>query len=96
MQAWQSSSPALVAVHNKQVTGFLGTITDQAVTTYIAALLAAKERRVQGVGGALLEAGHGLAPSTRLDLLPIGQAGSFYEANGYRHFPGFRKSYQYV
>jgi predicted N-acetyltransferase YhbS len=91
--AWQQSHPALVAVHNGQVIGFLRAITDGAVTTYIAELLVVKEWRGQGVGRALVEACHELVPATRLDLLSTAQADSFYAANGFRPFQGYRKSF---
>jgi hypothetical protein len=42
----------------------------------------------------LIEACHHLCPSTRLDLLSGGTADGFYEANGFRRFQGFRKSYR--
>jgi predicted N-acetyltransferase YhbS len=90
---WQHSHPALVAVHDGKVIGFIRAITDGAVTTYIAELLVAREWRGQGVGRALVEACHALVPATRLDLFSTDQADSFYEANGFRPFHGYRKSY---
>jgi len=93
LHAWQHSHPALVAVHNGQVIGFLRAITDGAVTTYIAELLVAQEWRGRGVGRALVDACHELAPATRLDLLSTAQADLFYEANGFRPFKGYRKSF---
>jgi GNAT superfamily N-acetyltransferase len=93
LYAWQHSHPALVAVYNKQVIGFLRAITNEAVTTYIAELLVVKEWRGQGVGRALVEACHALVPPTRLDLLSTDQVDPFYEANGFRRFQGFRKSF---
>lgn len=91
--AWQHSYPALVAVHQEQVIGFLRAITDKAVTTYIAELLVVKEWRGQGVGRALGDACHELVPSTRLDLLSTDQADPFYKAIRFRRFHGFRKSF---
>lgn len=93
LHAWKHSFPALVAVHEEQVIGFLRAITDGAVTTYIAELLVAKAWRGHGIGKALIEACHELVPSTRLDLLSTGQDNLFYESNGFRHFQGFRKSF---
>jgi predicted N-acetyltransferase YhbS len=93
LHAWQHSHPALVAVHGEQVIGFLRSITDGAVTTYIAELLVAKEWRGHGIGRALVEACHELVPSTRQDLLSTDQADLFYEAIGFRRFQGFRKSF---
>jgi RimJ/RimL family protein N-acetyltransferase/predicted N-acetyltransferase YhbS len=92
-QAWQHSNPALVAVHQGQVIGFLRAITDGFVTAYIADLLVAEVWRGQGIGKALVDACHELVPLTRLDLLSSGQADRFYEVNDFRRFQGFRKSY---
>lgn len=89
--AWQHSYPAIVAVHDEKVIGFLRAITDGTVTTYIAELLVAKEWRGRGIGKALIDACHELVPATRLDLLSTDQADHFYEANGFRPFQGFRK-----
>lgn len=96
LNAWQHSYPALVAIHNGQVIGFLRAITDGSVTTYIAELLVAKEWRSRGIGKALVEACHEQIPSTRLDLLSTGQADLFYEATGFRRFQGFRKSAEHA
>jgi RimJ/RimL family protein N-acetyltransferase len=93
LSAWQNSYPALVAVHQGQVIGFLRAITDRAVTTYIAELLVAAIWRGQGIGNALIEACHEQVPSTRLDLLSTDLEDSFYQADGFRRFQGFRKSF---
>ena len=92
--AWHQSWPALVAADGEQVIGFLRSLTDGVVTTYIAEVLVAPEWRRKGIGAALLETCYSLYPSTRLDLLSTGAADSFYEAEGFRRFQGFRKSYQ--
>ncbi len=96
LNAWQHSHPALVAVYNGQVIGFLRAITDGSVTTYIAELLVAKEWRGQGIGKALVEACHEQVPSTRLDILSTDQSDSFYKANGFRRFQGFRKGAEHA
>jgi predicted N-acetyltransferase YhbS len=94
LAAWRRSWPALVAADGGEVIGFLRAVTDGAVTTYVAEILVAPERRRQGIGAALIETCHVLCPSTRLDLLSTADAGGFYAASGFRPFPGFRKSYQ--
>lgn len=96
LYAWQHSHPALVAVYNGHVIGFLRAITDGSVTTYIAELLVAKEWRGRGIGRALVEACHELVPSTRMDLLSTDQADAFYEVNGFRRFQGFRKGAEHA
>jgi len=96
MAAWRKSWPALVATHGEDVVGFLRALTDGAVTTYVCEVLVVPAWRGRGIGRALIEACHHLCPSTRLDLLSGGTAdGGFrlYEANGFRCFQGFRKSY---
>ena len=92
--AWRGSWPALVATHGAEVIGFLRALTDGAVTTYVCEILVDAAWRRQGIGRALLEACHHLSPSARLDLLSGGTADGFYEANGFRCFQGFRKSYR--
>jgi len=94
MAAWCRSWPALVATHGEDVVGFLRALTDGAVTTYVCEILVDLDWRGQGIGRALIEACHPLCPSTRLDLLSGGTADGFYEANGFRRFQGFRKSYR--
>lgn len=94
MAAWRKSWPALVATHGEDVVGFLRALTDGAVTTYVCEVLVVPAWRGRGIGRALIEACHHLCPSTRLDLLSGGTADGFYEANGFRRFQGFRKSYR--
>jgi GNAT superfamily N-acetyltransferase len=92
--AWLASWPALVAATQDQVIAFLRALSDGAVTTYVDELLVAPQWRGQGVGSALLEVCHELAPGTRLDLLAGGQAERFYVGRGFRRFMGFRKSWR--
>jgi GNAT superfamily N-acetyltransferase len=92
--AWQHSWPALVAVAEQQVVGFVRAITDGAITFYVADLLVAPAWRGQGIGTALLRVCHLLYPSIRIDLLALPDAIAFYEAQGFRAFPGFRRSAQ--
>ena len=94
LAAWRQSWPALVATDGETVIGFLRALTDGAVTTYIAELLVEPRWRGKGIGRALVETCHNLCPSTRLDLLTTGSGDRFYEAAGFRHFGGYRKSYR--
>lgn len=89
--SWHRAWPALVAVADGQVIGFLRAMSDGAVTTYVAGLLVAPEWRGRGVGRALLDACQALAPTTRLDLLAEPGAVSFYERSGFRSYAGFRR-----
>ena len=58
------------------------------------ALVAADGDAVIGFVRALLDACHHLHPTVRLDLLATESSDAFYEANGFRRFQGFRKSYR--
>jgi GNAT superfamily N-acetyltransferase len=91
--SWHNAWPALVILHDDDLVGFVRALTDGQVTMYIAELLVAPEWRGRGLGRALLDACHLLFPRTRLDLLSTAAANQFYEANGFRRFQGFRKSY---
>jgi GNAT superfamily N-acetyltransferase len=92
LNAWGASWPTLVLVNGPEVIGFLRALTDGQVTTYIAEVLVSPQWRGQGLGQALIETCHRLCPSTRLDLLSTESSDGFYEAVGFRHFPGFRRS----
>ena len=92
--SWRHSWPALVATDGTRVVGFVRALTDGEVTTYVAELLVDPQYRGQGIGIALLDACHYLCPHTRLDLLSTESSDAFYEANGFRRFQGFRKSYR--
>jgi GNAT superfamily N-acetyltransferase len=93
LASWRNAWPTLVAVADGELAGFVRALTDGEVTMYIAELLIAPRWRGRGLGRALLEACHLLHPHTRLDLLSTEAADRFYEANGFRPFWGFRKSY---
>lgn len=94
LSAWRNSWPALVAVGDGSVIGFLRALSDGAVTTYVAELLVAPAWRGKGIASALLDAAHALAPGSRLDLLATGASRTFYEHLGYRSFSGFRASWE--
>ena len=89
--SWRRAWPALVAVADGRVIGFLRAVSDGVVTTYVAGLLVAPEWRGRGVGQALLDACQTLAPATRLDLLAEPGAVSFYDRAGFRSYAGFRR-----
>lgn len=94
LRAWQNSRPALVALKNDVVVGFVRALTDGAITMYIAELLVDVHTRNAGIGRALLETCHQLYPTVRMDLLAADGSRAFYEACGYRFMhDGMRKSY---
>jgi GNAT superfamily N-acetyltransferase len=92
LAAWRHSRPALVATSGNQVISFIRALTDGTVTTYVAEVLVARDWRGKGIGRALLDTCQALYPDTRLDLLSTDEADGFYEACGFRGFPGFRRS----
>lgn len=92
--AWQHSWPALVAVQDGMVVGFVRGLTDGAITMFIAEMAVDARFRSSGIGRALLDACHSLYPTTRLDLLSADDARAFYKAYGFRFIhDGMRKSY---
>jgi ribosomal protein S18 acetylase RimI-like enzyme len=93
LRAWKGSRPALVAIANDSVIGFVRCVSDGAVTTYVAEVLVAEEWRGREIGKALLDAAQRLCPGTRLDLLATGQSAAFYERIGFRSFAGYRRSW---
>lgn len=60
--AWQSSWPSLVAEAEGNVVGFVRTISDGAITAYVAELLIDPVWRARGVGAMLLDVVHELTP----------------------------------
>lgn len=92
--AWQHSWPALVAVQDGMVVGFVRSLTDGAITMFIAEMAVDAQFRSRGIGRALLDVCHFLYPTTRLDLLSADDARGFYKACGFRFIhDGMRKSY---
>ena len=92
--AWQHSWPALVAVADERVVGFVRGLTDGAITMFIAEMAVDVRLRGRGIGRVLLDACHALYPTTRLDLLAVDDARAFYKAYGFRVIhDGMRKSY---
>ncbi|PAE16227.1 hypothetical protein CHH91_11420 [Virgibacillus sp. 7505] len=92
-QAMKGSAPALVALHNDEICGYIRCITDQVITLLVAELLVDGKMRGQGVGGKLLQEAHDLFPSTRMEMLATSTSKSYYEQKNFRPFYGFRKTY---
>ena len=92
LAAWENSWPTLVAVDTDgKLAGFLRAITDTQVTTYLCELLVAREFRRLGLGRLLVDVCQGLVPTTRLDLLSMGEVDNFYRAIDCADFQGFRR-----
>ena len=93
LQAWRNSWPALVAMVDGDVIGFVRAVSDGAVTTYVAEVLVVPDWRSKGIASALLESTQRLFPGSRLDLLASATSRGFYEHRRFRPFPGFRRSW---
>ena len=91
-QAWTSSTVAVVAEMDGQVIGCLRGLTDGFISLYICEVLVSENHRKSGVGKKLMRHVHSLYPKTRMELLASSTSRSFYEAQGYRPFYGFRKT----
>ncbi len=92
--AWRASNPALVAVEEGSIVGFVRTLSDGNVSTYVAELFVAPSHRGQGIAAALLAVCQSSHPGTRLDLLATQTSHSYYEHLGFRPCIGFRRSWE--
>ncbi len=72
---------------------FVRALTDSEVTLFVPELLVIPAWQGKGVGRCLLDACHALCPHARIELSATESSASFYEANGFRPFRGYRKSY---
>nr|WP_251047601.1 GNAT family N-acetyltransferase [Planococcus sp. ISL-110] len=91
-QAWTNSTLAVVAEIDGQLIGYLRGLTDGFISLYICELLVRQNYRKSGIGKKLLQFVHSQYPKTRMELLASSTSRSFYEAQGYRPFYGFRKT----
>jgi ribosomal protein S18 acetylase RimI-like enzyme len=90
--AWMHSTIRFLVFDGDTLAGYVRGFTDGHVTTYICELLISKRYRGQGIGSELIKGVHHLYPKTRVELLASQSSKSFYEANEYRAFYGFRKT----
>lgn len=91
-QAWANSTVAVVAEIDGQIIGCLRGLTDGFISLYICEVLVSRNYRKSGAGKSLMHHVHSLFPKTRMELLASSTSRSFYEAQGYRPFYGFRKT----
>ncbi|ANU09479.1 GNAT family acetyltransferase [Planococcus antarcticus DSM 14505] len=91
-QAWINSTVAIVAEVDGKVVGCLRGLTDGFVSLYICELLVSKNHRKAGIGKKIMQFVHSQYPKTRMELLASSTSRSFYEAQSYRPFYGFRKT----
>lgn len=91
-KAWANSTVAVVAESEGQVIGCLRGLTDGFITLYVCELLVDQSHRKLGIGKELVRHVHNQYPKTRIELLASSTSRSFYEAQKYRPFYGFRKT----
>jgi ribosomal protein S18 acetylase RimI-like enzyme len=84
LAGWRNAWPALVAVADGKVVGFLRALGDGNITTYICELLIDACWRGRGVGSALLDACHVLYPRARMEVTSTETSASFYRRYGFR------------
>jgi ribosomal protein S18 acetylase RimI-like enzyme len=92
-EAWRNSNIAFIVESDDRVIGYVRGLTDTMTSLYICEVLIDQEYRGLGVAKSLLRYVHGIYPKTRLDLLASSTSHTFYEAQGYRAFYGFRKTF---
>ncbi|MBX0359182.1 GNAT family N-acetyltransferase [Halobacillus sp. Nhm2S1] len=90
--SWLNSEPALVAVVDGEIAGFLRGLTDGSITLYVCDLLVKESFRNQGIAEKLIQTAHECYPSTRVEMLASTKSEGYYANQGYRSFYGFRKS----
>ncbi|MGP4060846.1 GNAT family N-acetyltransferase [Halobacillus sp. H74] len=90
--AWLNSEPALIALSEGEIIGYLRGLTDGTVTLYICELLVKEDYRSRGVAEHLIRTAHECFPSTRVEMLASSDSEGYYADRGYRAFHGFRKS----
>ncbi|REJ08651.1 MULTISPECIES: GNAT family N-acetyltransferase [Halobacillus] len=90
--SWLNSEPALVAVVDGELVGFLRGLTDGSITLYVCDLLVKESFRNQGIADKLIQTAHECYPSTRVEMLASTKSEGYYAHQGYRSFYGFRKS----
>lgn len=92
LYSWLNSEPAVVAIANGELVGYLRGLTDGTLTLYVCELLVKESYRNRGVAERLIQTAHECYPSTRVEMLATKDSEGYYTSNGYRPFYGFRKS----
>ncbi|ANC76171.1 GCN5 family acetyltransferase [Fictibacillus phosphorivorans] len=94
-QAWSKSNIAYVILKDDdEVIGYTRGLTDEHVTLYICEMLISKPYRGLGLGGKLLNNIQGKNPTARMEMLASRTSHTFYEAQNFRPFYGYRRTYQ--
>jgi ribosomal protein S18 acetylase RimI-like enzyme len=93
-EAWRNSNVSYVVESEVDgVVGYIRGLTDTRITLYVCELIIDKKFRGFGIGKELLHYVHSLYPQTRIEMLASSTSQTFYEAQGYRAFFGFRKTF---
>lgn len=92
--AWNNSTIAYIAETDEQVVGCIRGLTDGFISLYVCEVIIHKEYRGLNLGNELLKYVHSLYPKTRMELLASSTSKTFYEAQEFRAFYGFRKTYE--
>lgn len=92
--AWNNSNVAFIVETDDQVVGYIRGLTDGFISLYVCEVIIHKEYRGLNLGNELLKYVHSLYPKTRMELLASSTSRTFYEAQGFRTFSGFRKTYE--
>ncbi|MGA4720962.1 GNAT family N-acetyltransferase [Fictibacillus nanhaiensis] len=92
--AWSKSTIAYVLLQNEEVVGYARGLTDEHVTLYICEMLISKPYRGLGLGGKLLNVIQVKYPTARMEMLASRTSHTFYEAQNFRPFYGYRRTYE--
>lgn len=92
--AWNNSNIAFIVESDDQVVGYVRGLTDGFISLYVCEVIIHKEYRGLNLGNELLKYVHSLYPKTRMELLASSTSKTFYEAQEFRAFYGFRKTYE--
>lgn len=93
-RAWNNSNIAFIVESDDQVVGYVRGLTDGFISLYVCEVIIHKEYRGLNLGNELLKYVHSLYPKTRMELLASSTSKTFYEAQEFRAFYGFRKTYE--
>jgi ribosomal protein S18 acetylase RimI-like enzyme len=93
-RAWNNSNVAFIVESDDQVVGYIRGLTDGFISLYVCEVIIHKEYRGFNLGNELLKYVHSIYPKTRMELLASRTSKTFYEAQEFRAFYGFRKTYE--
>lgn len=92
--AWNHSNVAFIVETDDEVVGCIRGLTDGFISLYVCEVMIHKEYRGINIGNELLKYVHSIYPKTRMELLASHTSKTFYDAQEFRAFYGFRKTYE--